>query len=524
MLGHLGRRHGLGCHLGGCSLELSEYGRAIARGWWIVVACAVVGLLAAWAITINLQPQYQSTVRFFVASPPVAGQSALQSDELSRGRIASYAALVKSDQFLARIMQGSGLDLDEAEALQSVSASSDRDTLLLTVVVTLSDPGQTTAVASAIAANFGPAVNELEVGKTPGTAQTVLRVVSGPTAVGAPVAPRTNLNIGLGMLLGTALGIAAAIARRLLDRSLHTPEQVEAATALPLLARMPRAPAAKTIGTLMEDRPETLLDESGRRLRTNIDHLPSASHLQTVTVTSATAGEGKTTTAALLAKAWADAGHSVLLVEADLRHPRLAQEIGLAKTTGLSNVLSGQLPLAKVIQKTPHDRLYALAAGTVPLRPTELLGSKQMESLLKELKSGFSRIVVDATALQPLSDGALMASLTDASILVVRHEGVTAAVLAVGMDNLRAVDSHVLGVAVNALPGRLTESHPGGARRSRRAHRAHPDTEPGKGTTEPHRIPIPGKGQVLPGRGTPPAGTWPEPADKDPLSHSPVRG
>ncbi|WP_426302609.1 polysaccharide biosynthesis tyrosine autokinase [Arthrobacter sp. R-11] len=461
-------------------MELSEYLRAIARGWWIVLLCAVVGLGAAWVVTENMQPQYQSTVRFLVVSPPITGQSALQSDELSRGRIATYAALVKNDLFVDRLLKDSGIPLDGAQAQEAISASSDRDTLLLTVVVTMPDAKQAVATATAIAKNFGPAVNELEEGRKPNSAsQTVLKVVSGPTPEDAPVAPRVGLNLGLGLLLGVALGIGIAVGRRLMDHSLRTPEQVEAATGLPLLARIPLAPAARNLDRLLGRRPDSLVDEAGRRLRTNVDHLTQSQHLHSVTVTSATAGEGKTTAAFLLAKAWAESGHTVLLLEADLRRPEIALELGLAKTTGLSNVLSGQLPLDKVIQRTAFEGLHALGAGTVPLQPTELLGSKQTPLVLAALKERYSRIVVDATSLQPLSDGAMMGALTDGVVLVVRHEKITRQVLASGIENLRAVDSRILGVALNALPDRLAEAHRRGGPRTRRAHRAE-TVDPGR--------------------------------------------
>ncbi|WP_084110686.1 polysaccharide biosynthesis tyrosine autokinase [Arthrobacter cupressi] len=465
---------------GGGSLELSEYLRAIVRGWWIVLVCAVAGLGAAAIVTENMQPQYQSTVRFLVVSPPATGQSALQSDELSRGRIATYAALVKNDLFVERILRDSGVPVDGAQALDAISASGDRDTLLLTVVVTMPDASDAVAAASAIAKNFGPAVNELEEGRRPeGSSQTVLTVVSGPTPEDAPVAPRVGLNLGLGLLLGVALGIGIAVGRRLMDHSLRTPEQVEAATGLPLLARIPHASAARSFEKLLQRRSDSLVDEAGRRLRTNVDHLSQSQHLHSVTVTSATAGEGKTTAALLLAKAWAESGHTVLLLEADLRHPELALELGLAKTTGLSNVLSGQLPLDKVIQRTAFEGLHTIGAGTVPLQPTELLSSKQTPLVLAALKERYSRIVVDATALQPLSDGALMGSLTDGVVVVVRHERVTRQMLALALDNLRAVDSRILGVALNALPDRFAEAHRRGAPRTRRAHRAE-TVDPGR--------------------------------------------
>src|SRR4029453_4525438 len=166
-----------------------------------------------------------------------------------------------------------------------------------TVVVTMPDSAKTFATASAIATNFGPAVNELEESRAPATAQTVLKVVSGPTEPGEQVSPRESLNLGLGVLVGAALGIGISVARRMLDRSLKSPEQIEAATGLPVLSRIPYRRSAKSLDRILEKHPESLMDESARRLRTNIDYLPQVPHLHSLTVTSATAGEGKSTVA-----------------------------------------------------------------------------------------------------------------------------------------------------------------------------------------------------------------------------------
>lgn len=443
--------------LWGLLLELSEYARAILRGWWIVVACAVAGIAAALAVTSGIQPLYQSTVKFLVASPQAAGQSALQSAELSRGRIASYAALVKDDKFVLRLLRGSGVELTPEEIKQGISGSGNRDTLLLTVVVTLPDSTKALTAATAIATNFSPAVNELENRSTT-SPQTVLKIVSGPTQDTDPVSPRLGLNLGLGVLLGAFAGIGVAVSRRVMDRSLRTPEQVETATGLPLLARIPAAPEAMELGRLLAARPESLIDEAARRLRTNIDYLPLTPGLQAVTVTSATAEEGKTAVALMLSKAWADMGFSVLLLESDLRDPRLALDMGLTGTAGLSDVLTGQMSLDDTIQSTPQEGLHVLAAGTITQGPTELLASKRAERVLQDLRARYGKIVVDATALQPHSDAALMAARTDGAIVVVRHEHVSPDVLRSAIANLYAVGSKVLGVVVNVLPARLAET------------------------------------------------------------------
>jgi len=437
----------------GVPLELAEYGRAIARGWWILLVCLLAGLGAAALVTARSEPVYQSTVKFFAATPSAAGQSTLQAQELSRNRVTSYANLVKSEGFLGRLVRDSGTGISGKDLADSIGASADRDTLTLSVVVSQPEQAEAFAIARAIASNLGPAAADLESG----AAVTNLTVVAGPTNDPGPVSPRVPLNLAVGALLGLALGIAIPVARRLSDKSLRTAQEVEEATGLPVLARIPLSGVARPPARILDQSRGTLLDEAGRRLRTNIDHYPALGTAGVVAVTSAGSGEGRTTVALMLARAWAEAGEPVLLVEAGLRSPRLASELGLGTATGLSDVLAGRLPLEQAIQHTAVEGLHALGAGTVPPNPTELLGGRALTAVLDELRGSYARVVLDAPAMEPFSDAAVIAAAADCTVLVVRHRNVTREVLRAALRNLELVNGTVAGAVLNALPGRLAE-------------------------------------------------------------------
>ena len=449
----------------GVRLELSEYGRAIARGWLIVLLCLLAGVAVAWGVTERATPVYQSTVKFYVVSPPATGQSSLQSLELSRGRIASYASLVKSDKFVEKLVSSSSSGLTAADIAQSVSASADQETLMLTVVVSLPDQAKALEIAREIVAGLNTALDDVEAGRTQsGGGQTVLNVVAGPTDEADPVSPRLSLNLGLGALLGLGAGIAIAVARRMTDHTLRTPEEVEDASGLPLLARVPASTQARQLSGILERRRTSLLDEAARRLRTNMEHLSALPASGVVLISSARAGEGKTTVALMLARAWAEAGEKVLLVETDLRFPRLESELKLGNALGLADVLAGRAGLPGVIQKTASDGLHVVAAGSVPGNPTELLGSPAMAAALGEMRGTYSRVILDAPAMQPFSDAAVLAVQADSTVLVVRYQKVTRELLGASLRNLELVKGAVAGAVLNALPLRLSEG--------RKQHRA----------------------------------------------------
>ncbi|SKB61569.1 capsular exopolysaccharide family [Arthrobacter sp. 49Tsu3.1M3] len=457
----------------GVRLELSEYGRAIARGWLIVLVCVLAGVAVAWGVTERATPVYQSTVKFYVVSPPATGQSALQSLELSRGRIASYASLVKSDKFVENLVDTSSTGLSAADIAQSISASADQETLMLTVVVSLPDQAKSLAIARQIVSGLNSALDDVEAGRTQsGGGKTVLNVVAGPTDETEPVSPRLSLNLGLGALLGLGAGIAIAVARRMTDHTLRTPEEVEDASGLPLLARIPASAEARKFSGVLEHRAASLLDEAARRLRTNMDHIPVLPASGVVLITSARAGEGKTTVALMLARTWAEAGEKVLLVETDLRRPRLASELKLGNSMGLAAVLAGRSGLSGVIQKTASDRLHIVAAGAVPENPTELLASQAMTAALGDMRGSYSRVILDAPAMQPFSDAALLAVQADSTVLVVRYQNVTRELLGASLRNLELVKATVAGAVLNALPLRLSEGRKQPRTKLRKGQRA----------------------------------------------------
>jgi receptor protein-tyrosine kinase len=126
---------------------------------------------------------------------------------------------------------------------------------------------------------------------------------------------------------------------------------------------------------------------------------------------------------------------------------------------GLADVLAGRATLASVIQPSVHEGLQIVTAGTVPAHPTELLGSRATAAVLGEMRARYSRVVIDAPAMQPYSDAALLAAKADWTVLVVMHRRVTPGLLKATLRNLALVNSKVAGVVLNALPARLSEAY-----------------------------------------------------------------
>jgi capsular exopolysaccharide synthesis family protein len=195
--------------------------------------------------------------------------------------------------------------------------------------------------------------------------------------------------------------------------------------------------------------PHSLISEQFRRLRTNLNFSSSKGNLQTLIVTSANAGEGKSMVAANLAIVYAQEGKKVLLVDSDLRNPTVHKTFRMQNDVGLSTLLTQQVIVEKAVRKTAIDNLDLLCSGPIPSNPSELLSSKAMEELMEKLKLAYDFVIFDSPAILSFVDGQIIANKCDASIFVI-NSGKTDREQAIeAKEAITSSGSKVLGVILN---------------------------------------------------------------------------
>ncbi|MHB1699306.1 MAG: GumC family protein [Acidobacteriaceae bacterium] len=264
-------------------------------------------------------------------------------------------------------------------------------------------------------------------------------------------------------------GIILAFLLENLDTGLSSIAEIEAITELPSLAIIPKSrrpresdsvegmtTAQKSIQILSA--PKSQFSEAFRALRTSL-LLSRAGHApQVILVTSATPAEGKTTVSTNLACVLAQRNVKVLLIDADLRRPSVHHRFGLTGKTGLTTVLTGACSLEDALQNVPEvPNLDLLACGPVPPFPTEMLGSESMASLLERCTHIYTHIVMDSPPILSVTDGVILARLSDAVALVVRHGKPTKHVVRRARDLLVRAGAPVTGVVLNSVDLRSPE-------------------------------------------------------------------
>ena len=264
-------------------------------------------------------------------------------------------------------------------------------------------------------------------------------------------------NLTLGVLAGLVLGIGIAFVRHSLDTKVRAESDIRAFSSRPMLGELP-IDRSKTKEVTLDRDPHGGYSEAIRRLRTNLQFVDVTTGRHSFVVTSATPGEGKTTTTVNLAIAMATTGNKVLLVDGDLRNPSVARTLGLEGGAGLTTVLLGNAEVADVIQRWRDTTLYVLAAGQIPPNPSELLGSEPMRELFDKLTHDFDFILVDSPPVVPVVDAVLLDRLTGGTLMVVASHRTKKRDVASAVKQLETVEARLAGFALNFVP--INESDP----------------------------------------------------------------
>lgn len=249
-----------------------------------------------------------------------------------------------------------------------------------------------------------------------------ITIVDRATVPNSRFSPSLRRNLALGLLLGIMLGVGTALLLEYLDNTIKTPQDVERLLRLGVLGIIPKLSKQEPAEALRD--PRSAFSESYRSVRTALQFSTERGVPKVLLITSSSAGEGKTTSASTLATNFAQLGKRVLLVDADLRNPRLGKALGLSSEHGLSSVLSGATPLHQALIHTATPGLDVLLSGPLPPSPTELLAGMKFVSLMTVAANKYDQIIIDGPPVLGIADAPILANVANGTLMVVQS-GVT---------------------------------------------------------------------------------------------------
>ncbi|MDU0348880.1 polysaccharide biosynthesis tyrosine autokinase [Actinomyces sp. MRS3W] len=446
-------------------MTIQDFVRVTRVNLVVIVLCTLLGGFLGFGYA-QLQPKtYSATTSALVV---VGGTDAFTSNSIAQQKANAFASLTASQPVAERVSTSLGLD----GLGGSLSGTPDAATPIIWITATSSDPARARDIANAAVVALGEEIASLEslsagsttqtdsgTGTEDSTAPTSTTLVALEQAAlpTSPISPDVRKLVLAGLAGGLVLGYAIAFLRRALDNKVRHNSDVEELLGSSVLAVVPRSNELNEKGRRQVD---GLGDaaEALRHLRTNLRFLDVDNPPRAIVMTSANAGEGKSTISAVLAQMLAASGQRTILVDADLRKPVVHKIFGVDGAVGLTQVLAGDVSIADVARAIPDQpHLRVIPAGRIPPNPSELLGSQRMKALLDRLTEE-ATVILDAPPLLPVTDAGLLTGLADGAILVLAVGGTYKEQARLCGKVLAQVDGRLLGVVLNRASRRALGS------------------------------------------------------------------
>ena len=489
------------------------------RRWvWLLLLATLLAGVVGYIASVQIPKVYEGSVKLLVTPGQAGNGMSNYNDVLAGERLTrTYSEVLKTEPVVAEAARRANIDQSYESLVPFVSVSPVRDTQLVQITTRASDPVTAANFANQLANVFIEQTQASQSGRFAASKDSLGRQVeqlaaeiashtrdvdalhaqeSSATRDGAlnrlqseltqlqesyagavrayedarmsearnndllavvqpafpeanPAEPRVAVNVVLAAIVGLILGLGGALVAQYLDDRVSSPERLFQFTGLHALGSIPLS-QKQTLATVDPE-----LGEAFRLLRANLQFAAVERPLRTLLVTSSEAGDGKSVTAANIAVVIAQAGQNVLLIDADLRHPRLHVMFGASNRLGLTSMIVDEhLGAESVMVATCVDGLWLIPSGPLPPNPSELLASQRMRDQLQNLCKLADVVVIDSPPVLPVSDPAVLAGLTDGTLMVVNVQHSAGQRVAESTRTLRSAGAHLLGAVMNRVPPR----------------------------------------------------------------------
>jgi capsular exopolysaccharide synthesis family protein len=498
------------------SEDIYRYFNIIWRRFWIIALLTILFGVSAFLISKRMTPIYQATTTVLINEAPATKTTDYTAIVTSERLAQTYAQLMSKQPVLERVITELDLPLTPAQLKERMFIQPVNDTTLIEVRVDDPDPERAALITNTIVDEFSKQNQELQASRYAATktsleeqldrlnesiqkiesdllaledtgnnqsdrdrleanqaqnrqtytyllqsyeqvrlveAQSTSNIVQvePATTPGAPIRPRIIVNTSIAALIGFLIAIGGILLVEALDDTLKGPDEITSQLGLPVLGIIPKHEITEG-APITVTHPRSPVTEAFRTLRTNIQYASVDRHIQSLLITSPSPAEGKSTVAVNFGVVLAQNGRSTIVLDADLRRPRVHKVLGVLNKKGLSNLfVMNQFKLEDYLLPTSTENLSVLTAGDLPPNPSELLGSERMQIILQNLKDKVDYTVIDSPPVMAVTDSAVLAPKVDGVLLVVKPGETQLAIAKKTVEMLRRGDVHLLGVVLNEV-------------------------------------------------------------------------
>ncbi|MDQ2085669.1 polysaccharide biosynthesis tyrosine autokinase [Herbivorax sp. ANBcel31] len=448
-------------------IDLREIMFLLIRKWYLVAICFIFVTVSTFLVTsYYLTPIYRSEATLFLGkeSGNVGGLS-IGDIQLNNQLIADYRGLLESRSVAERV--GDKLDVSPTRLRRNIDVSIVRDSRIFKIAYEDANPDLAMEVVDELSNEIQQlAADIIEVKNV-----MIIDEASFPTS---PVRPNRTMNVAVAGLLGLMLGVGLIILLEYVDHTFKKPEEVEKHLGLNVVGTIPKFRGGKRGKSKSKNRkelekeylknlivkndPKAAATEAFRELRTNLHYINIDKEVKTLVLTSPSMGDGKSVTAANLAVTLAKSGKKVLIVDADLRKPKVHHYFGVKNNVGLTNIITDTKDSikSKAIGNTEISNLEIITSGPVPPNPYEMLSSNKMHSFVDEVKDEYDIVIFDTPPVGQVTDAAILAGLADGTMLVLASAGTRIDMAKRACKALEGVNAHMVGTVLTKIDFKKT--------------------------------------------------------------------
>lgn len=404
-------------------ITLLDLMHIIARHAILAIITGVIVFLAVCAYTLTRSPQYTSTAQVFATysdtSVEDGGINSINSaSTYISNQIRSYPTLATTEAVLQPVIDNLGLQLTVPALAEQLTVENPEDTAFVNITVTDGDPRQAAAIANSVAESLSKVVETSLYDTADQQSPVKLSVVQKAQEPSSPSSPNIPLYMAVGLVAGVIVGVLVALLRDMLSTRVEEVRDLQEIIDAPIMGRVPDDESLKKAKPVVVSSPSSAIAEEYRRIRTNLSFTTPVNGGRLIVLSSVSPNEGKTTMAVNIAAALAENGAHVLLIDADLRHPSVADKLGLEGSFGLAHVLSSQASVKEVVQRYWKGNLHIMPAGPKPPNASALLNSDMMHDLIEQALSQYEYVIIDTSPMVVANDAAIFGRMSGGVVLV----------------------------------------------------------------------------------------------------------